>query len=181
MYHDSQTASLVLSPLVLRLCSTRDGSLLLLDGSHASSSADPAHPANEPFVMKPVSRDTQNRPYFWPYSPECVEGLFCELRVDGQPVEKVGVGPVCGPREPENKSKTLQKRRIRPPNREQKSARRSFSTGCGVPTASLSPDVLDGRVFRCVLPRSAGGFVTFWLLKRRVERCLARRSAQVML
>src|SRR5215216_826908 len=46
-----------------------------------------------------------------------------------QPVEKVGVGPVGGPREPENKAKTLRKRRIQPLNRGQKRARRGFSTG----------------------------------------------------
>src|SRR5215204_4805187 len=44
-------------------------------------------------------------------------------------VEKVGVGPVGGPREPENEVKTLRKRRIQPLNRGQKRVRRGFSTG----------------------------------------------------
>src|SRR5215207_5078565 len=48
-------------------------------------------------------------------------------------VEKVGVGPVGGPREPENKAKTLRKRRIQPLNRGQKRARRGFSTGWLLP------------------------------------------------
>src|SRR5215208_603930 len=45
-------------------------------------------------------------------------------------VEKVGVGPVGGPREPEIKTNTLRKRRIRPLSRGQKRAQRGFSTGC---------------------------------------------------
>src|SRR5215203_916693 len=49
-----------------------------------------------------------------------------------QPVEKVGVGQVGGPGGPENKAKTLQKRRIRPPNLEQNRARRGFSTGWSI-------------------------------------------------
>jgi hypothetical protein len=47
-------------------------------------------------------------------------------------VEKVGVSQVGGPRGPENKAKTLQKRRIRPPNLEQNRMRRGFSTGWGI-------------------------------------------------
>jgi hypothetical protein len=61
MYQDSQAASLGLLALVPRLGSTRDGSLLL-DSSHASSTADPAHSANEPFVTELVPNDPQNRP-----------------------------------------------------------------------------------------------------------------------
>src|SRR5215207_8676258 len=37
-----------------------------------------------------------------------------QLRGTPQPVEKVVVGPVGSPKEPENKSKTLRKQRIRP-------------------------------------------------------------------
>jgi hypothetical protein len=54
-------------------------------------------------------------------------------------VEKVGVSQVGGPRGPENKAKTLQKRRIRPPNLEQNRMRRGFSTGCGVLRSSELP------------------------------------------
>jgi hypothetical protein len=54
--------------------------------------------------------------------------IFNEVLRILQPVEKVVVGPVGSPREPENKSKTLRKRRIRLPNRGHKRARRSFST-----------------------------------------------------
>src|SRR5215207_9654772 len=41
----------------------------------------------------------------------------------------VGGSLIGGPRESQNKAKTLQKRSIRPPNREQQGARRGFSTG----------------------------------------------------
>src|SRR5215212_8206580 len=58
--------------------------------------------------------------------------LFTRVRRRGQPVEKVVVGPVGSPRESENKSKTLRIRRIRPPNRRYKRARRSFSTRWGI-------------------------------------------------
>src|SRR5215218_5842958 len=52
---------------------------------------------------------------------------LCTLKP--QPVEKVVVGPVGSPREPENTSKTLRKRRIRPPNRgAQESATEFFNT-----------------------------------------------------
>src|SRR5919107_6173821 len=61
-----------------------------------------------------------------------------ELRRTPQPVEKVVVGPIGGPREPENKAETLPKRRIRPPNRAPERARRSFSTGCPLPRAPLN-------------------------------------------
>jgi hypothetical protein len=54
--------------------------------------------------------------------------LFSGVRGRGQRVEKVGVSPVGDPREPENKAKTLQERRIWPLNRGQKRARRGFST-----------------------------------------------------
>jgi hypothetical protein len=53
-----------------------------------------------------------------------------ELRRTYQPVEKVVVGPVGGPRVPENKAKTLRKWRIRPPNRRHDRARGRFSTRC---------------------------------------------------
>jgi hypothetical protein len=43
-----------------------------------------------------------------------------------QPVEKLVVGPVGGPRGSENETKTLPKRRIRPPSRAEKGARRVF-------------------------------------------------------
>jgi hypothetical protein len=52
--------------------------------------------------------------------------LFTGVRGRVQPVEKVVVGPVGGPSEPKNKAETLPKRRIRPPNRGPKRARRSF-------------------------------------------------------
>jgi hypothetical protein len=45
-----------------------------------------------------------------------------------QRVEKVVVGPVGGPKELENKAKTLRERRFQPLNRGQKRVRRSFST-----------------------------------------------------
>src|SRR5215216_6050122 len=74
------------------------------------------------------------RPKGSPRPPQDTPGcrltpLFTGVRGRGQPVEKVGVGPVGGPREPENKAKTLRKRRIQPLNRGQKRARRGFSTG----------------------------------------------------
>src|SRR5215207_9871622 len=59
-------------------------------------------------------------------------GAQNELRRSPEPVEKVGDSLVGGPGEPENKAKTLQKRRIQPLNRGQKRARRGFSTGCGI-------------------------------------------------
>jgi hypothetical protein len=68
--------------------------------------------------------------------------LFTEVPGIGQPVEKVVVGQVGSPREPENKAKTLQKRRIQPLNRGQKGARRSFSTGWGVLRSS---GIKEGR------------------------------------
>src|SRR5215204_2616860 len=74
-----------------------------------------------------------------PSQPMCsIIVLFTGVRRRGQPVEKVGIGPVGGPREPQNKAETLRKRCIRPLNRRQKRARRGFSTGWGIPTASLS-------------------------------------------
>jgi hypothetical protein len=54
--------------------------------------------------------------------------LFTLLRGRSQPVEKLVVGLVGGPREPEYKAKTLQKRRIWSPARAQKRPRRGFST-----------------------------------------------------
>jgi hypothetical protein len=55
-----------------------------------------------------------------------VEFSEVQLPLYGQPVEKVLVGPVGGPRKPENKAKTPQKQRIQPLNRGQKRARRGF-------------------------------------------------------
>src|SRR5215203_3411627 len=52
-----------------------------------------------------------------------------EVRRIVQPVEKVVVGSVCSARGVENEDKTLQERRIRLLNRQQKRARKSFSTG----------------------------------------------------
>ena len=74
------------------------------------------------------SRETRKRGAGATLKPSCAD-LACEFRRRGQPVEKVVVGQVGSPREPENKAKTLQKRRIQPLNRGQKGARRSFSTG----------------------------------------------------
>jgi hypothetical protein len=62
-------------------------------------------------------------------STDPLEYALGELRRIPQPVEKVGVGPVGGTREPENKAKTLQKQRIQSLNRGHKRARRGFSTG----------------------------------------------------
>ena len=56
--------------------------------------------------------------------------LVFRLRRILQPVEKVDVGPVGGPREAQNKAKTLQKRRFQPLVQRLKRARWSFSTGC---------------------------------------------------
>src|SRR5215218_3973146 len=61
-----------------------------------------------------------------------------EVRRIYQPVEKVGVGPVGGTTEPENKAKTLHIRRIQPLNRGHKRARRGFSTGCPLPGTSVN-------------------------------------------
>src|SRR3712207_8218010 len=55
-----------------------------------------------------------------------------ELRRTPQAVEKVVVGPVGGPKDAQNKVKTLQKRRIQPLNQRLKRARRSFSTRWGI-------------------------------------------------
>src|SRR5215208_3684611 len=52
----------------------------------------------------------------WPACGAMRHPAYGLLRIP-QPVEKVVVGPVGSSREPENKSKTLRKRRIRPPNR----------------------------------------------------------------
>src|SRR5215212_1206812 len=58
--------------------------------------------------------------------------IFTGVRGRGQPVEKVVVGPVGGPKEARNQSKTLQRRRFQRLNRGQNRARRSFSTGWGI-------------------------------------------------
>src|SRR3712207_5153509 len=54
----------------------------------------------------------------------------CNARIPktNQPVEKVVVGPVGGPKEARNKAKTLRKRRFQPLLQTLKRARRSFST-----------------------------------------------------
>jgi hypothetical protein len=53
---------------------------------------------------------------------------FLAFPLARQPVEKVGVGPVGGPREPENKAKTLQKSRIRPLSRGRRGHEGGFNT-----------------------------------------------------
>jgi hypothetical protein len=58
--------------------------------------------------------------------------LFTEVPRRGQPVEKVDVGPVGGPKEARNKAKTLREQHIQPLNQGLKRARRSFSTRWGV-------------------------------------------------
>src|SRR5215203_1341295 len=62
--------------------------------------------------------------------------LFTRVRGRGQPVEKVVVGPVGGPKEARNQPKTLQRRRFQRLNRGQNRARRSFSTGWGLRRSS---------------------------------------------
>jgi hypothetical protein len=64
-----------------------------------------------------------------------------------QPVEKVAVGPVGGPKEARNKAKILRKRRFQPLVQTLKRARRSFSTRWVVfetqltlPYSPLNPD-----------------------------------------
>jgi hypothetical protein len=79
--------------------------------------------------------------------------IFNEVLRILQPVEKVVVGPVGSPREPENKSKTLRKRRIRPPNRRNKRARWSFSTRWSI-LRSPYPEP-------CIGPRFSDGFGRF--------------------
>jgi hypothetical protein len=58
--------------------------------------------------------------------------LIHKVRGRGQPVEKVVVGPVGGPKGARNKAKTLRKRRFQPPLQRLKRAQRSFSTRWGV-------------------------------------------------
>jgi hypothetical protein len=56
------------------------------------------------------------------------EGLFAQVPRRGQAVEKVVVEPVGGPKEAQNKAKTLHKGRFQTLNRELKRAHRTFST-----------------------------------------------------
>src|SRR5215207_5258840 len=77
-----------------------------------------------------------------------------QLRGTPQPVEKVVVGPVGSPKEPENKSKTLRKQRIRPPNRGHNRARRSFSTRWGILGNSHSPGPIPSEYSGAYYPSS---------------------------
>jgi hypothetical protein len=86
----------------------------------------------ESIVASVPCRATDVRPFL---------SLFTRVRGIGQPVEKVVVGPGAPPIESENKSKTLQKRRIRPPTRGHKRARGSFSTRWHLPRTRVNGPV----------------------------------------
>ena len=93
-----------------------------------------------------------------------------------QPVEKVDVGLVGGPKEARNKAKTLRKRRFQPLVQRLKRARRSFSTRWTLPTASLSSELLSGLDFGCASPCFERLHNPLAPQYARAKQYLARRS-----
>src|SRR5829696_8947972 len=98
--------------------STLKGERRLKNGSFSSltSYADPRRPTMKIHdvrlhIVRPEEIGLGGRKA--PKRLSSKSGLFTGVRRRSQPVEKVGVGPVGGPREPENRSETIQKRRIR--------------------------------------------------------------------
>jgi hypothetical protein len=81
----------------------------------------------------------------------CPQAIFTPVLRRGQRVEKVVVGPLSDPKEPENKAKTLQRRRFQPLDRELKRARRSFSTRWGLLGSWTSGVRILGRCNRSYL------------------------------